>query len=58
VKNTEPAKKTTPSAPAPTSCTNPGNGPMKKQADPTANATAIERSQATRVDGLGAKASA
>jgi hypothetical protein len=31
---------------------------MKKQADPTANATAIERSQATRVDGLGAKASA
>ena len=45
VKNTEPAKKTTPSAPAPTSWTKPGKGPMKKQADPAANPTAI-RSQA------------
>ena len=31
---------------------------MKKQADPTAKPTAIQRSQAARVDGLGAKASA
>ena len=43
VKNTEPAKNTTPSAPAPTSWTNPGNGPTKKQAAPTANPMAIQR---------------
>ena len=31
--------------PGPTSCTKPGNGPMKKQADPTAKPAAIKRSQ-------------
>ena len=46
MKKIEPAKKTTPSAPGPTSCTNPGNGPMKKHADPMAKPTAIQRSQA------------
>ena len=50
VKNTEPAKKTTPSAPAPTSWTKPGNGPMKKHAEPIAKPIAIQRSQTTPVD--------
>jgi hypothetical protein len=53
----EPAKKTTPSAPDPTSCTNPGNGPMKKQADPMAKPAAIHRSHAARATGRGAPAS-
>ena len=46
MKKIEPAKKTTPSAPGPTNWTNPGNGPMKKHRDPTANPAAIQRSQA------------
>ncbi len=58
VKKIEPAKKTTASAPTPTSSTNPGNGPMKKQSEPTAKPTAIARSQATRVAGRGPIASA
>jgi hypothetical protein len=37
VKKIEPTKKTIPSAPDPTSCSNPGNGPMKKQVEPIAN---------------------
>jgi len=51
VKKIEPAKKTTPSAPGPTSCTKPGNGPMKKQADPTAKPAAIQRSQTALANG-------
>ena len=58
VKQTEPAKNTTPSAPAPTSCTNPGKGPTRKQAEPTAKPMAIQRSQATRAAWRGANASA
>ena len=34
VKKSEPAKNTAASAPAPTSCTKPGNGPIAKQAEP------------------------
>ena len=41
VKKIEPTKKTSPSAPEPTSSTNPGNGPRKKQVDPMANRTPI-----------------
>ena len=41
VKNSEPAKNTAASAPAPTSCTKPGNGPIAKQAEPMMNSTAI-----------------
>lgn len=58
VKNTEPAKNTAPSAPAPTSWTNPGKGPMKKQAEPTAKPIAIQQSQAARAAIRGAKARA
>jgi hypothetical protein len=51
------AKKTRPSAPGPTSCTNPGNGPIKKHADPTAKPPAIQRSQAALSSGRCATAS-
>lgn len=58
VKNTEPAKNTTPSAPWPTSWTTPGKGPMKKQAEPIAKPAAIQRSHPSRAADLGARASA
>jgi hypothetical protein len=58
VKKTEPAKNTTPSAPAPTSWTKPGKGPMKKHADPTANPAAIQRSHTAPSAGVGATVSA
>ena len=41
MKNSEPTKKTVPSAAEPTSCTNPGNGPTKKQSEPIENSTPI-----------------
>src|SRR5262245_20061055 len=41
VKKIEPTKKTSPSAPEPTSCSNPGNGPTKKHVEPIANRTPI-----------------
>jgi len=53
VKNTEPTKNTMLSAPWPTSWTNPGNGPMRKQADPIAKPAAIQPSQSTRASGRG-----
>ena len=43
VKNSEPAKNTAASAPAPTRCTKPGNGPTTKHAEPTANSTPIHQ---------------
>src|SRR5829696_2785863 len=58
VKKTEPVKKTAPSAPAPTSSMNPGNGPTTKHADPIAKPAEIARSHALRVSGRGAKLSA
>ena len=58
VKKIEPAKNTAPSAPGPTSCTNPGNGATTKHTDPTAKPMAIHRSQAARVACRGANASA
>ena len=58
VKKIEPAKKTTASAPTPTSSTKPGKGPMKKHSEPTAKPSAIARSQATLVAGRGPIASA
>jgi hypothetical protein len=51
-------KNTAPSAPDPTSSTKPGNGPMRKQADPMAKPSAMARSQAARVAGRGDSASA
>lgn len=41
VKKIEPTKNTIPSTWEPTTSTNPGNGPMKKQVDPNANRTPI-----------------
>src|SRR5512132_1957655 len=41
VKKIEPTKKTIPSAPEPTSCSKPGNGPTNKHVEPTANRTPI-----------------
>jgi len=41
VKKIEPTKKTIPSSPEPTSCSNPGNGPTKKHVEPIANSTPI-----------------
>jgi hypothetical protein len=41
VKKTEPTKNTIPSTPDPTSSTNPGNGAIRKQLDPTAKRTPI-----------------
>ena len=43
VKNSEPAKNTAASVAAPTSCTNPGNGPKAKHAEPMMNSTAIHQ---------------
>src|SRR6478752_7666763 len=43
VKRTDPTKKVTPSADSPTSCTYPGKGPMKKQVEPSAKQSAIQR---------------
>ena len=41
VKKIDPTKNTMPSTPEPTSCTKPGNGPIRKQADPKAKSTPI-----------------
>jgi hypothetical protein len=41
VKKIEPTKNTSPSTTAPTSSTNPGNGPTKKHVEPTAKRTPI-----------------
>ena len=41
VKKIEPTKKTIPSAPEPTSCSKPGNGPTRKHVEPIANRTPI-----------------
>jgi hypothetical protein len=43
VNRIEPTKNVTPSAEAPTSCTYPGNGPIRKHADPRAKKSAIQR---------------
>src|SRR5262245_51469343 len=41
VKKIDPTKNVIPSAPEPTSCSKPGNGPTKKHVDPIANRTPI-----------------
>ncbi|TML12092.1 MAG: hypothetical protein E6G31_10300, partial [Actinobacteria bacterium] len=41
MKKIEPTKKTIPSAPEPTSCSKPGNGPTRKHVDPIANRAPI-----------------
>ena len=51
VKRIEPTKKITASAPAPTSSTTPGNGPMTKHTEPSANPAAIARSQPASASG-------
>ena len=48
MKKTEPTKNTVPSAAEPTSCTNPGNGPTKKQSDPIANRIPIHHAGVPR----------
>src|SRR3954453_7031655 len=43
VNRMEPTKKVTPTAEAPTSCAQPGNGPTRKQPEPSAKQRAIHR---------------